>query len=128
MERGIKERPGTGTGISSSSGFGGSGEILGSAPTPISSTQMRPESSTSAATSKSMSVFLWKSGEMAADLDDEEDYRNLTIRPAIGIIFLAFVFILIAFTTPSWLETDGDLPKPNKFVKIGKPFLRILKK
>ena len=31
---------------------------------------------------------------------------------------LAFVFIIIAFTTPNWLETDGKLENP-KFIRIG---------
>ncbi|XP_012261648.2 uncharacterized protein LOC105689310 [Athalia rosae] len=31
---------------------------------------------------------------------------------------IAFVLVVIAFTTPNWLETDGKLEKP-KFVKIG---------
>lgn len=31
---------------------------------------------------------------------------------------VAFVLIVIAFTTPNWLETDGKLENP-KFIKIG---------
>ncbi|XP_063992951.1 uncharacterized protein LOC135170818 [Diachasmimorpha longicaudata] len=31
---------------------------------------------------------------------------------------LAFVFVMIAFTTPNWLETDGKLEHP-KFLRIG---------
>lgn len=32
---------------------------------------------------------------------------------------VAFVLVVIAFTTPNWLETDGKLDNPQ-FVKIGK--------
>lgn len=31
---------------------------------------------------------------------------------------IAFFLIVIAFTTPNWLETDGKLENP-KFIKIG---------
>lgn len=31
---------------------------------------------------------------------------------------IAFLLIVIAFTTPNWLETDGKLENP-KFIKIG---------
>ncbi|XP_012264925.1 uncharacterized protein LOC105691182 [Athalia rosae] len=31
---------------------------------------------------------------------------------------LAFVFVVIAFTTPYWLETDGKLAEP-KFIRLG---------
>lgn len=31
---------------------------------------------------------------------------------------IAFILIVIAFTTPNWLETDGKLENP-KFIKIG---------
>lgn len=38
---------------------------------------------------------------------------------ATGCAVFAFVFVLIAFVTPCWLETDGQLEKP-KFIRIGK--------
>ncbi|XP_029053563.1 uncharacterized protein LOC114881089 [Osmia bicornis bicornis] len=39
-------------------------------------------------------------------------------KAAVTCTVLAFVLIVIAFTTPNWLETDGKLDNP-KFVKIG---------
>uniref|UniRef100_A0A0A9Z8Z2 Uncharacterized protein n=1 Tax=Lygus hesperus TaxID=30085 RepID=A0A0A9Z8Z2_LYGHE len=37
---------------------------------------------------------------------------------ATGVSVLSFLFILIAFSTPNWLETDGSLHRP-KFSKVG---------
>lgn len=37
---------------------------------------------------------------------------------ATGFAVFAFLFVLIAFVTPCWLETDGQLENP-KFIRIG---------
>jgi len=73
-------------------------------------------SSVGGGTSKSMSVFVWQASDM-------KEYRvNKTVKVAIGLLVLAFLFIIIAFSTPAWLETDGYLENP-KFVRIGKSIL-----
>ena len=38
---------------------------------------------------------------------------------------IAFLLIVIAFTTPNWLETDGKLENP-KFIKIGNLIKNII--
>lgn len=38
---------------------------------------------------------------------------------------VAFILVVIAFTTPNWLETDGKLNNPQ-FVKIGKIICKTL--
>lgn len=45
--------------------------------------------------------------------------KTRTGKAAVICTAVAFVFIVIAFTTPNWLETDGKLDNPQ-FVKIGK--------
>lgn len=37
---------------------------------------------------------------------------------AITITILSFLFVIIAFCTPCWLVTDGELEDP-KFIRIG---------
>ena len=44
---------------------------------------------------------------------------NKTGKFAVGFTAFAFVFILIAFCSPYWLVTDGELDKP-KFINLGK--------
>lgn len=66
-------------------------------------------------TTKSMSVFVWNSGDMAADSTNIPGH----IKISFGFIGAAFLFIIIAFSTSSWLATDGDLENP-KFIRIGK--------
>lgn len=44
--------------------------------------------------------------------------RTRTAKYAVGFTFLAFVLILIAFSTPYWLQTDGVLKRP-KFENLG---------
>lgn len=44
--------------------------------------------------------------------------KTLNGKAAVICTALAFLSIIIAFTTPNWLETDGKLENP-KFVKIG---------
>lgn len=38
---------------------------------------------------------------------------------AVGFTFVGFIFVLIAFVSPYWLQTDGKLVNP-KFLKLGK--------
>ena len=45
--------------------------------------------------------------------------RTKTSRWACGFTLVAFVLILIAFVSPYWLQTDGDLPG-SKFQNLGK--------
>ena len=42
-----------------------------------------------------------------------------TGRFAVGFTIVAFIFILTAFVSPYWLQTDGKLDKP-KFYNLGK--------
>jgi hypothetical protein len=42
-----------------------------------------------------------------------------TTKYAVGFTFVAAIFILIAFVSPYWLQTDGKLPNP-KFTNLGK--------
>ena len=44
--------------------------------------------------------------------------KTLTGKIAISCTVLGFIFVVIAFTTPNWLETDGKFDSP-KFQKIG---------
>lgn len=44
--------------------------------------------------------------------------KTLTGKTAAVCTAVAFILVVIAFTTPNWLETDGKLENP-KFVKIG---------
>jgi hypothetical protein len=44
--------------------------------------------------------------------------RTKTAKYAVGFTFAAFVLILIAFSTPYWLQTDGQLRNP-KFTNLG---------
>jgi hypothetical protein len=44
--------------------------------------------------------------------------RTKTSKYAVGFTFGAFALILIAFTTPYWLQTDGRLANP-KFTNLG---------
>lgn len=44
--------------------------------------------------------------------------KTLNGKAAVICTAFAFLSIIIAFTTPNWLETDGKLENP-KFVKIG---------
>ena len=37
---------------------------------------------------------------------------------ATGIEVVTFIFVIVAFSTPNWLETDKALPKP-KFQNLG---------
>lgn len=53
--------------------------------------------------------------------------KSKTGKIATGLTLLGFLFVLIAFSTASWLVTDGELPNP-KFEQIGKrvcPDVRI---
>lgn len=45
--------------------------------------------------------------------------KSKTGKIATGLTLLGFLFVLIAFSTASWLVTDGELPNP-KFEQIGK--------
>lgn len=45
--------------------------------------------------------------------------KTMTGKAAAVCTAVAFVLVVIAFTTPNWLETDGKLDNPQ-FVKIGK--------
>lgn len=45
--------------------------------------------------------------------------KTKTGKAAVVCTAVAFVLVVIAFTTPNWLETDGKLENPQ-FVKIGK--------
>lgn len=45
--------------------------------------------------------------------------KTRTGKAAVICTAVAFVLVVIAFTTPNWLETDGKLDNPQ-FVKIGK--------
>ncbi|ODN02223.1 hypothetical protein Ocin01_04468 [Orchesella cincta] len=65
-------------------------------------------------TTKSMSVFVWNSGDMAADSTSIPGH----IKISFACIGVAFLFIIIAFSTSYWLATDGDLENP-KFIRIG---------
>lgn len=42
-----------------------------------------------------------------------------TSKYAVGFTFASFLFILVAFVSPYWLQTDGRLPNP-KFENLGK--------
>ncbi|XP_015516518.1 uncharacterized protein kune [Neodiprion pinetum] len=44
--------------------------------------------------------------------------KSRTLKVAAACTALAFAFVVIAFTTPYWLETDGKLPNP-KFIRLG---------
>lgn len=44
--------------------------------------------------------------------------KTRTGKVAIGLTMVGFIFVLVAFTTPNWLQTDGKLDSP-KFRKIG---------
>lgn len=44
--------------------------------------------------------------------------RTKTAKYAVGFTFGAFALILIAFSTPYWLQTDGELTHP-KFTNLG---------
>ena len=44
--------------------------------------------------------------------------RTKTAKYAVGFTFGAFILILIAFSTPYWLQTDGKLKNP-KFTNLG---------
>ncbi|XP_011311462.1 uncharacterized protein kune [Fopius arisanus] len=44
--------------------------------------------------------------------------KTKTGKAATLCTILAFVFVMIAFTTPNWLETDGKLDNP-KFIRLG---------
>lgn len=44
---------------------------------------------------------------------------NKTGQFAVGFTLVAAIFILIAFVSPYWLTTDGDLPD-SKFRNLGK--------
>lgn len=44
--------------------------------------------------------------------------KTMTGKVAAVCTAVAFILVVIAFTTPSWLETDGKLENPQ-FVKIG---------
>ncbi|CAG7832056.1 unnamed protein product [Allacma fusca] len=68
----------------------------------------------SVTTTKSMSVFVWNSSDMGY----ETRKISTTVKVAIIHLILAFLFIIIAFSTSSWLEAGGDLRNP-KFIKIG---------
>lgn len=37
---------------------------------------------------------------------------------AISLTIVAFLFVIISFCTPCWLETDGEVEDP-KFIRIG---------
>lgn len=45
--------------------------------------------------------------------------KSRTGKGAVALTGVAALFVVIAFTTPSWLETDSKLESP-KFLKIGK--------
>jgi hypothetical protein len=45
--------------------------------------------------------------------------RTKTAKYAVGFTFGAFFLILVAFSTPYWLQTDGELENP-KFLNLGK--------
>lgn len=64
-------------------------------------------------TTKSMSVFVWSPSESG-----QGSHVPTHIKVGFGFIAAAFIFIIIAFSTPAWLETDGELVDP-KFLKIG---------
>ncbi len=66
-------------------------------------------------TTKSMSVFVWSPSESG------QSHVPGHIKIAFGFIAGAFLFIIIAFSTPYWLETDYELIDP-KFLKIGTYF------
>lgn len=44
--------------------------------------------------------------------------KTKTGKIAASCTAVSFILVLIAFTTPNWLETDGELENP-KFQKIG---------
>lgn len=44
---------------------------------------------------------------------------------AIVFTIVSFLFIIISFSTPCWLETDGKIEDP-KFIRIGKIFLELI--
>lgn len=45
-------------------------------------------------------------------------YKTKTGICAVATTAVGFVFILIAFCTPCWLETDGKIPDPQ-FIRLG---------
>lgn len=51
--------------------------------------------------------------------------KSKTGKIATGLTLLGFLFVLIAFSTASWLVTDGELPNP-KFEQIGKRVCPIM--
>lgn len=53
--------------------------------------------------------------------------RTRTAKYAVGFTFGAFLFIVIAFSTPYWLVNDGVLRNP-KFLNLGKQFRVWFKK
>ncbi|XP_012272819.1 uncharacterized protein LOC105695645 [Orussus abietinus] len=44
--------------------------------------------------------------------------KSKTGKVAVACTAVAFILVVIAFTTPNWLETDGKLENP-RFIKIG---------
>lgn len=50
--------------------------------------------------------------------------RTKTAKYAVGFTFGAFVLLVIAFSTPYWLQTDGKLKNP-KFTNLGKLNFRV---
>jgi len=69
----------------------------------------------SSITSKSMSVFVWNPTENGPRAISELSYG---IKIGILMLIAAFIFIIVSFSTPAWLETDGDLPS-TRFTRIG---------
>lgn len=79
---------------------------------------IRPVSTITEGTStKSMSVFVWQPGDTGYGGTGTK--VNKTVGVAISLVVLAFLFIIVSFSTPAWLETDGLLENP-KFIRIGK--------
>jgi hypothetical protein len=64
-----------------------------------------------------MSVFVWQPGDTG--FVGTRTKVNKTAGIAIGLVVLAFLFIIVSFSTPAWLETNGELEQP-KFIRIGK--------
>lgn len=53
----------------------------------------------------------------------DDYYSNMAVKTKTGICavtttVVGFLFILIAFCTPCWLENDGKIPNPQ-FIRIG---------
>ena len=72
-----------------------------------------PTAPSVATTIKSMSVFVWTSAEM-----NYEKKISTNVKTALGFLVFAFLFIIIAFSTPCWLEEGGEIQNP-KFIRIG---------